>query len=534
MKKKKITALLCLILAMLMVLGACGSNEVPKEDVQKSPAAEAPAEKPEEAQYCDTLRVAISSDVSQWDIVVFPSGDGRFVWNQIYDTLVRLDKDLNMIPGLALSWESKDDGLSWIFHLREGVKFHDGSDFNADAVLYSYSERSNVIQAGTLPLESLEKIDDYTVKFVCKKPVPLPTYLTHIAWPVVSPSSLDENGEFKAPIGSGPFKFVSQTKGQEIVVERNEDYWGGAPETEKVVFKVIPDAASRVLALRSGDVDMCLKIAESDVVSLEQDPDIVINRTLSTFTDFIQFNTARAPFDDQKVRQAVAWAVDTEAIVDNILDGIGIAARGRAYSPCMMYCAPDEELTLYSQDIEKAKACLEESGWTDEDGNGIREKDGKELSINIMVGQSWSPREIKIAQVCQSQLEQVDFKVQIDQLEGAAFSERNKAGDFDCMLRTGFFVWGPYPHHVKMHFSKNYASHFSDPEYDELIKISEGVPDDEKPQVYRDIMQMILQKLPAYYIVHEEKIVACRSNVKGYEISAEDPWLELRGVKVEK
>jgi peptide/nickel transport system substrate-binding protein len=527
MKKRWTSLLLCSVMCLSVLLTGCGKVSGDETGGETS-GSEVSGEKSES----QTMTVAIGTDVNQWDIDKFPGGDGRFVWAQIYETLVRLDKDLDMIPGLATSWETKDDGKTWTFELRKGVKFHDGSDFNADAVIYSYSDRSNVMSAKTLPLESIEKIDEFTVKFVCTKPVPLPTYLTHIAWPVVSPSSVDDSGNFVSPIGSGPYKFVSQTKGEEIVLERNDEYWGEKAKTSKVIFKIIPDATSRVLALKSGDVDVCLKIPESDVAGLEQDKNIVVNRKLSTFTDFLQFNSFKAPFDDVNVRKAVAYAIDTESIVKNILDGIGIAAQGRAYSPCMMYSADD--LKLYTQDKEEAKALLEKSGWADTNGDGTLEKDGKDLEISILVGQSWSPREIKIVQACQSQLQDVGFKVTINQVESAAFSEIEKAGEFDIIMRTGYFVWGPYPHHVKIHFSKNYASHYNNPEYDELIMKSESVSDNEKPEIYKEIQQMILDDLPAFYIVHEEKIVATRSNVHGYEISAEDPWLELKGITIDK
>ncbi|MBC7347705.1 MAG: ABC transporter substrate-binding protein, partial [Clostridia bacterium] len=111
------------------------------------------------------LKVAIASDVNTWDISQFPDGDARFVWAQIYETLVRLDEDLNLVPGLAESWEAQDNGKVWVFHLRKGVKFHDGTPLTAEAVKYSYSDRAYVIQAKTLQFEGIEVVDDYTVKF---------------------------------------------------------------------------------------------------------------------------------------------------------------------------------------------------------------------------------------------------------------------------------------------------------------------------------------------------------------------------------
>jgi len=515
-KRNKLAIILCLVFSVLLILGGCGG--------QGQPTAQTTGPK-------QVLRVAVGTDVNTWDINKFPDGDARFVWSQIYETLVRLDADLHLIPGLAESWESQDNGKTWIFKLRKNVKFHDGTPFTADAVIYSYGDKAYVTTAKTLQLERVEAIDDHTVKFTCVKPMPLPTYLTHVAWPIASPSSLDSKGEFKQPVGTGPFKFVSYSKGQEVVLAKNEAYWGEKVKLDQVIFKIIPDASTRIMAINSGDVDMSIKIPENDVAQLEKNQNITVHRKLTTFTDFLQFNCAKAPFNDLNVRKAVAYAIDTEGIVKNILNNIGVAARGRLYSPVMLYSCKD--LPLYSQNLAKAKSLLAASGWKDSDGDGIAEKDGKQLQVSMLLGQSWSPREMKIAEACQAQLKEAGFKVEVKQLETAALGAQEKQGSFDLIMRTGYFVWGPYPHHVKMHFSKNYSSHYNNPAYDQLVLQGESEKDEaKKEQIYADIQKMVLADLPAFYIVHEEKIVATRNNVQGFVITAEDPWLELKGISL--
>ncbi len=157
----------------------------------------------------------------------------------------------------------------------------------------------------------------------------------------MGPGCLDKDGNFVKPVGTGPFKFESQIKDQEVVLTRNDAYWGNKSKLDKVTFKVIPDSSTQVMAFENGELDMLIKVPEYDVKSLEAKEGIQVHRKLSTFTDFLQFNCDETPFNDTKVRQSVAYAIDTEIIVNKVLDGIGKPAGGRPYSPSMMYSDPN-------------------------------------------------------------------------------------------------------------------------------------------------------------------------------------------------
>ncbi|MCQ1535317.1 ABC transporter substrate-binding protein [Methanosarcina sp. KYL-1] len=479
------------------------------------------------------LTVGISTDVNNWYLDKFPDGDGRFVWSQIYETLVRLDPDLNIVPGLAESWETPDDGKTWIFHLREGVSFHDGTPFDAESVVFSYTEQAYVRQAVLRPIVSVEALDAHTVKFVLAKPTPLPFYLTHVAWPIMSPTSVDSEGNFVSPVGTGPFKFESRVKDQEIVLSRNEEYWGERPELEKVTFKVIPEASTRVIALETGEVDMILKVPEYDVSRLESEDGIEVYRKLTTFTDFLQFNCEKAPFNDKSVRQSVAYAVDTEIITSEVLEGVGKAANGRAYSPVMMYSNPD--LETYSRDPEMARAMLSEAGWEDSDGDGIVDKDGETLHVTLLVSKGeWASRHNPMAQAIQGELAEVGIDTEIKLLEGGAITQLENSGDFDIIIRSGYFVWGPYPRHFFVHHSTAPRSHYQNATYDELVNAADMTLDEDKQrELYYALQDFVIEEVPAFYLVHEEKIVAANSYVKGYTITSEDPWLNLEGVYLE-
>ncbi|WP_305063714.1 ABC transporter substrate-binding protein [Methanococcoides sp.] len=490
---------------------------------------------PQEDGATNELVVAISTDVNNWYLDKFPGGDGRFVWSQVYETLVRLDTDLNIVPGLAESWETPDDGKTWIFHLRDDVSFHDGTPFDANSVVFSYSNESYVKKMGALKaLDHIEIIDDSTVKFVMKKPMPLPFYLTHVAWPVMSPGCVDENGNFAEPIGTGPFKFEEQTPDQEIVLVRNDNYWGDKPVLETVTFKVIPEATTRVMALETKEVDMAIKLPEYDVSRLEEEPDINVYRKLTTFTDFLQFNCNSGVFEDKEVRKAVAYSINTEQMLNTVLEGIGLPARGRAFSPVMMYSNPD--LELYEYDVEKARDILSEAGWQDSDNDGVLEKEGEPLKATIIVGKGvWASRHIPMAEAIQGTLQKVGMDADIKVLESGAINKLENEGQFDVIFRTGYFVWGPYPRHFFVHQSYCPFSHYNNTEYDKLANAADSTVDPEKQQqLYYDLQDMVLEELPAFYLVHEEKIIAANTYVKGYQITAEDPWLNLDGVYLEE
>ena len=502
------------IAVLLLPLAGCGRGE-------PEPAPQSP------------LRVGISTDVEHWSFREFPGGDARFVWSQVYETLVRLTRDLKIVPGLATSWASSADGKTWEFRLREGVKFHDDTPLTAEAVVFSYNRDSYSRRTVLRAVERIEADGPYTVRFSLKRPMPLPHYLTHVAWPIMSPSGMDEQGRIVRPIGTGPFHFKSQKEDQEIVLTRNEHYWGGAPRLEQVVFKVVPAAAARVIALEGGELDMSVKVAEADVKRLESHEGITVHRALSTFTDFIQFNCRKEPLSDVRLRRAVAHAIDTGELVGTILEGVGKPARGRPFCPNMLHADPD--LELYEPDPAKARELLAQAGWKDADGDGIAEKGGHVLRVILLVTQNENVgaggRFAMMAEAIQAALKAVGMDVRIQQFEGGAFLRAERKGEFDMLLRTGFYVWGAYPRHFFLHHSDNIYSHLHNPELDDLITKADAAVDiTAQRDLYHQLQRKTLQLMPAFYLVHQEKVVATGPRVRGYEISSEAPWLNLRGV----
>lgn len=523
-------AILWIVVALIVaVTVGCGGQQSSPAGPPGQVGTGGGEENAQDIEVPQMIRVAISTDVQVWDRVSFPGGDSRFVWSQVYETLVRLDTGLNEQPGLAVSWEPSEGGKVWTFTLREGVTFHDGTPLTAEAVKHSYDQDSYGFRT-TLPIEEIVALDEHTVKFVLNRVVPFPSYMTHVAWPIMSPNSVDSDGNFIGPSGTGPYRVQEHLVDQEVTLVRNEDYWGEKGTLDRVYFQVIPDASARVMALEAGQVDMALKLNESDAERLMQNPEIQIHRKLSTFTDFLQFNTKKPPLEDVRVRRAVGLAIDTELIVSELLAGFNIPAMGRPLSPVMKFSNPDLQVI---PDTQRAKSYLDEAGWREIAG-GIREKGGNPLELTALLS-AWSPRQKLAAEAVQAQLREIGIDMILKVMESGAVTEAENKGEFDILVRTGYLTWGDYPHHLKIHTSRHPFSHYANEEYDRLVMQAESADfdDQEKQEIYDKAQRLIMEEVPAFYLVHEEKVVATRKRVQGYQISAEDPWLNLAGISVE-
>lgn len=521
MQKKKLYA----VVAVAVVLMLVGSGLIL--------AAQTPATNR------STLVAAISADVPSWYLDQGVEGDARYVWAQVYDTLVRYDNNLNLISGLAASWYSPNGGTTWIFNLTQGIRFHDGSDFEASAVIFSYSEASYGRQTVLAGIDNVSAIDPYTVRFEMAEATPLPYYLTNIVWPVMSPAMANASGGWNGKvIGTGPFRLLSQVADQEVRLERNPLYWGVRPYLTGVLFKVVKDANVRLAVLRSGNVDMIFRVAESNAGALSQISGIKVDQALTTLTDFLQFNTKEdssnisvSVFQNIALRKAVAYSIDTQSIVSSMLDGRGIAAKGRPLSPVMLYV--DAALGTYAKNVSFAKALIEGAGYTMAE-DGYYYLGGVRLSMTLMTNAQdiYAARFGAMADNLALQLKDAGIFVQVDKVPAASFSARELAGNFSALLRTGFYVWGNYPRHFLIHDSLDQYSHYENSTYDALVAAADASSGEQRVQLYHGLQQAVFNDLPAFYLVNEYKILGYRDYVKGFSISKEDSWLDLRGVSL--
>lgn len=378
------------------------------------------------------ITVAVSGDVGL-DRMDAGAYDGSMnVHAMIYDGLVQYGEKGQIEPALAESWDIAEDGKTYTFHLRQGVKFSDGSDFNADAVKFSFErwihDPSNSLTVATA-MQSLDVVDDYTVKMSFDRAYyPLLTELT-FARPVriISPNAVepagDAKGKFVKPIGTGAWMADSYKVDQEAVLVRNPNYWGDAPKLSKITLKVIPDPQSRVLALQSGEVDLAggqmSRLPLESLPVIEADDTLELLRSPGTSSHFLVYNGNNANLQEVNVRKAINLAIDKSSIVNDLMGGIGSEAQG--LFPSTVPYVTESNSKGYGYDPEAAKALLAESGYADSDGDGIVEKNGAALKLNLVLQQVDFPEWKPMTELIQAELQSVGIAVELQVLEPNAY-----------------------------------------------------------------------------------------------------------------
>ncbi len=371
---KRVTLFLSLLVALSMILSACGGG-APETSAPAEPeaaATDAPASTEAPAAGPVVLKYASSANITTWDPIASFSTEAAYMAN-MYEQLVRVNPPGSAekySPLLAESWEHSDDGLVWTFKLRPDVKFHDGETMNADAVVKSIMLAKEKAGASFiwLPLDTVEAVDDLTVKFTLKWAQPLELILgSEYAAYIVSPKALDAAAADEnfwtsgVDAGTGPYMLESYTPDQEIVLTQFADYWGGweAGQYEKVLVTIVPEATTRQQLLESGEVDLVTSVPADAFDSFASNPDYFTSLEPALFNYTAFFNTLKAPLDDVKVRQALSYAIPYEDIIAIGANGRGTQSRGTVPAGVFPY---SEDVPQYTYDIEKAKALLAEAG----------------------------------------------------------------------------------------------------------------------------------------------------------------------------
>lgn len=316
----------------------------------------------------NTFDIAIGIDLDTVDPPQMTTTTVANVVDYSVETLTKLDKSGKTVPGLATSWQVSKDGRTITLHLRKGVTFSDGTKFDADAVKFNLDRLldpkvESPQRAPYTSISSVDKVDDSTVRLNLSHPDPaLPSALSASSAGLISPASIDKYGNsYKNvvhPVGTGPYKFVSYQQGDQVVFTKNADYWGRAPHYQKVVFHIVPEAATRESLVRAGQVDMAVLPPVADLQQLQQSSDTNVLLAPSDRTIFMAFQTPEAPLNDPAVRQAVNYAVNKNAIIKNVLFGAAEPMTAPVAPSVEGYCRVGE----YGYNPQKAKQMLAKAG----------------------------------------------------------------------------------------------------------------------------------------------------------------------------
>jgi peptide/nickel transport system substrate-binding protein len=461
------------------------------------------------------LKAALLAGVKTLDPHKNPNQSEYWTDQLMYDYLVILDKNLDIKPALATEWKTSSDGLTWTFTLRKGVKFHNGRELKASDVVYSVQRIQDPKMASALTsnykqVKSVEAPDDYTVVFNLSSPnAVLPTTLADARSAIVAKEVVEKNnGDLAmADAGSGPFRFVKQETDGTVVLERNPDYWDQPlPYLDGLRLMAIPDSTARVTALRTGDVDIASFITTNFISLLSQEKGVqVAEPPVSGQFYYLMFNLKQKPFDDIKVRQAIAYALDRQALTAVSLNNEGYPLLSAAIPP--WHWAAAKPYYKPTSDLETAKKLLAESSAP----NGF--------SFDLRI---WSSQDyvVRSAQLIQEQLAPLKIVPKISQQgDWGTYWDPVTKGNFQTTIQgTGGNVDPDTWLYETFHTGggKNYMS-YSNPEVDKLLEQGRAEADREKRKGYYDQAQtLIAQDAPMAFLYNMKQTDAKRDYVMGF------------------
>lgn len=515
LNKKTIGLVICVLLLCTMLAGCGGQQANQQADEQLTDKGE---------ETVTSVEVPQEIVAGLWRDVGGMAGGAHHhpSFTRVFETLVTIGFELEIIPQLATSWEVSDDGLTWTFYLREGVKFHDGTPFNAEAAKFAL-EMHNKRRPGHLgPIASIEAVDEHILRITLTEPfAPLLYELSRPLFSMASPAAFNEKGLIVKAIGTGPFKEEEWVPGEKLVLVRNEEYWGDKPKLERVTLKNIPDGATRVMALEAGEIDMIIGpggVPPEHVKALEDNPAIKILTQPVARVHYLVLNNQKPPFDDVRVRQAIQYAIDQKSIVDHALGGFGVPL-GSCIAPVVAEWFNPEIPLKY--DVEKAKQLLNEAGWVDTDGDGVRDKNDEDLKVLLLIGRCWPAP--TLAEVIMDQLQEIGISVEIRVLERGALKKAIRAGEHDMTISIhGLTLVDPHilyrSFHSKGDLNLRMGAFFKNPCVDELTELGMRTMDAEKRrQYYFEVQKIVADEVPVVPIFAEVLINAVRDNIRGYK-----------------
>lgn len=440
----------------------------------------------------------------------------------IYEGLVEFDESGTIQPALASSWTVSEDQKEWTFSLREGVKFHDGTAFNAEAVQVSLERildpENGFSRRSTLSaISEVVAVDDLTVRLVTAEPFgPLLAHLASDAAVIISPAALAEYGEDIGwnPVGTGPFKYDRHVAEQSVTVVRNEEYWAGPPALAEIQFLSVPEASTRVTMLEAGEADIVVNISGFEVPRLDMAPGLNVRLDPSTRVGHVGINTSHAPFDDRLVRQALNYAIDREAIVHGILRNIGQPARSIVAEATVGSSTSSD----YAFDPERSRELLAEAGYPD----------GFSATLIAPQGRYYMDRETAV--VIQAQLKAIGIDLDLQIVDWSTYLELLREPADKNSTQLYWLGWETGTMHIQYILDTVFRASQIPPAgwntmfyqsdvVSEMIDQARGTVDEAEQQaLYEEIQAIIMTDAPWVPVYEFQQITGLRDNVTGLQV----------------
>lgn len=520
--KRTLALLLTGILALSLALAGCSASTSKDKDEGKGGSGDAKG---------GTLIYGKGGDAVGLDPAVVTDGESFIVTQQIFETLVKYgENDTEINSGLAESWEVSDDAKTYTFKLKTGIKFHDGTDFNADAVVKNFQRWAKSKDEAKFAyyasmfggfegdeghvIKEVKAIDDSTVEFTLNRPQA--PFLKNLAMPtfaIASPTGFEKEGDnfTKNPSGTGPFKFKAWKPGDTIEVVKNDDYWqDGLPKLDGITFKVIKDNSARLNAAIKGEIDLMDGLNPSDISKVTGDDKLQSFERPSMNVGYFAFNVEKAPFDKKEVRQAISHLINKKEIIDNFFEGTAEPAKNPMPPSVSGY---NDNVEDYDYDVEKAKKLLKEAGL----------EDGFKMDLWAMpVPRPYMPDGQKVAEAIQASLKQVGIEANIVSYEWAAYLEKVQAGEAQSFMLGWTGDNGDADNFLYTLLDKdnigsnNYARYANDEVHDLLIEAQSTANEDKRNELYGKAQEIIHDEAPWVPLVHSLPQLAGTKAVKGF------------------
>ncbi len=476
------------------------------------------------AQKGGTLIYAQTANFETFDPPVVNDNNSEEVNSMVYDNLLRLTPELKIKGQLAEKWETSQDGMAWTFWIRKGVKFHDGTELDAEAVKSNFDRwlgpekpfKSNSLFAPVV--KSVEVVDKYRMRLHLKAPFSsLPAYLAHPAAAIGSPTHFKKHGVNVAanPSGSGPFQFKEWVKGDHVTLVRNENYWDGAPYLDGIIIKPVSEESTRVMQLQAGQIHVATQIPPEVLPQLKKDPKLSLYITPTNIGLYVTINNTKKPFNDIRVRQAMNYAVDKEAVIRDLYQGMA-DPMSSVNAPILLGAYQPRP---YEYNPARAKKLLAEAGYPN----------GFSCSQWVVAGRYAKYDEL--SQLIQNYLGVVGIKTELKTIELAAYEIESRQppekAKYDMFLAkwapsTGEARWQLYAAWTRERWPLAGANRalYSNPVFDRLVELATKAPNDElRDQYLRGAQTILAEDAPCVPICALKTVNAASKKVHDFIFS---------------